>query len=45
MGGAHHKFMNTYYGKFEYKEMLLLGLQITQTRHPLRISDGKVQLP
>ena len=34
--------MNKYYAKFKYKGTELFELQITQTGHPLRISDGKM---
>ena len=37
MEGAHLQCMNNHYAKFE----ILLELQITQTRHPLSISEGK----
>ena len=41
MGGANVHCVNNHYANFELKEWILLELQITQTRHPLRIADGK----
>ena len=41
IGGAHLQCVNNHYAKFEYKGMNTVGFQITQTRHPLSISDGK----
>ena len=35
--GAHLQCVNNHYAKFEYKGMK----NVTQTRHPLSISDGK----
>ena len=32
---------DNHYAKFEYKEWIPLDFQITQTRHPLSISEGK----
>ena len=50
MEGAHLPCVNTHYAKFEYKEMKLLELQITQTRTHLPVStfgqkNVKVQHP
>ena len=39
--GAHCQCVNNHYAKFEYKGMELLELEITQTRHPLSISDER----
>ena len=39
--GAHLQCVNNHYAKYENKRMKILELQITQTRQPLRISDGK----
>ena len=39
--GAHYQYVYNQYAKFEYKR-ILLKLQITQTRHSLSISDGKM---
>ena len=40
MGGAHLQSVNYHYAKFEYKGLDTVKVQITQTRHPLSISDG-----
>ena len=42
MGGAHLQCVNNHYAKFEYKGMKTVCVTITQTRHPLPISDGKM---
>ena len=39
--GAVFQCVNNHYAKFEYNGWILLKLQITQTRHPLSISDGE----
>ena len=42
MVGAYFQCMNNHYKKsLNIEESNLFELQITQTRHPLRISDGK----
>ena len=41
--GAHLQCVNNHCAKFEYKGMrILMELQITQTRHPQSIAEGKI---
>ena len=39
--GAYLQCVNNPYTKFEYKGMRLLESQITQTRHPKSVADGR----
>ena len=41
MESARLQCINNQYVKYDLKEWILLELQITQTRHPISISDEK----
>ena len=42
MESARLQCINNHYVKYDLKEWMLLELQITQTRHPISISDEKM---